>query len=310
MSTNDIAALPQDSVEAKSSYASLSQDYNLSFNSFFEFAENPFSNTPDPNFFYMSRQHREVLLSMIFGVQQRRGFIVVTGEIGAGKTTLCRRFLQQLAPEIKTAVILNPKISSTHLLSSVVRDFGIPDCGKTKRGIYEGLSQFLLDGIQHSQNACLIVDEAQSLNLKVLEEIRLLSNLETSKQKLMQIILIGQPELKEILMRGSLKQIRQRLGVHVHLNGLNLEETVHYIQQRLNCAGGGNCRVSFNLDVVHAVHKMSQGIPRLINTICDRVLIAAYARQTYEITLEVAQSAFEELVFICGLDGTQTFKGA
>ncbi len=273
--------------------------YASHFNSFFGLKENPFGNTPDPGLFYMSRNHREALMSLYFGVEQRRGFIVVTGEIGAGKTTLCRHFLHNISREIKTAVILNPKISTTHLLSSVVQDFGIPNQGKTRRGIYEGLSRFLVEGIQKNQNACIIIDEAQCLPVRVLEEIRLLSNLETSKQKLIQIILVGQPELRDLLARPQLMQLRQRIGVYVHLDGLNPDESREYIRYRLHQASAREPRIFFDAEVLRQIHALTRGIPRLINAVCDRILMSAFARQTSEVTMDVAGSAFEELAFIC-----------
>jgi len=296
---NSLADLPQKTPGSQTLWGAEAEDFTLLFHEFFGFRENPFSNTPDPGFFYMSRNHKEALLSMLFGVKQRRGFIVVTGEIGAGKTTLVRHFLQQLPQDLKTAVILNPKISTTHLLSSVARDFGIPNPGKTRRSIYEGLSKFLLQGMQHDQNACLIIDESQCLNVKVLEEIRLLSNLETAKQKLIQIVLVGQPEMREVLMQPSLTQLRQRIGVYVHLNGLSRDDTSAYIEHRLQQVGDGTVKILFESSVIRKIHEISRGIPRLINALCDRILMSAFAQQTYAIHDSVAATAFEELAFIC-----------
>lgn len=291
--------IPQQESSLDSLAGFQSDIFQQSFNSFFGFSENPFSNTPDPSFFFMSRFHQEALLSMNFGVYQRRGFIVVTGEVGAGKTTLCRRFLAQLSPEIKTAVILNSRVSGTHLLSSVIQDFGISSKWKGKRGLYESLAAFLLEGIQQHQNACLIIDEAQCLNLKVLEEIRLLSNLETSKQKLIQIVLLGQPEFREILKRPSLRQLRQRVGVSIHLKGLDLVEARDYIFHRLGHVSCGPCQIAFDAEVLERIHQMTRGIPRLINTACDRILMSAYTKQTKEINMEVAREAFDEVSFMC-----------
>ena len=280
-------------------HGSETENFLLLFNAFFGFSEQPFNNTPDPHFFFTSRRHCEALLSISFGVKQRRGFIVVTGEVGSGKTTLCRQFLHQLSPEIKTAVILNPKISGTHLLGSVIHDFGIECRGRTKRDYFEALNKFLIDGLGHEQNACLIIDEAQGLNVRLLEEIRLLSNLETSKQKLLQIVLLGQPELRDLLKKTSLRQLRQRIGVYAHLQGLDLEETQSYIHHRLTQAGSSPEQIWFAPQVVAKIHEVTRGIPRLVNTVCDRVLMAAYSQQTKEITSDVATCAFEELAFIC-----------
>ena len=275
------------------------EEYSILFNSFFGFREFPFNNTPDPNFFFRSRQHEEALMSMIFGIEQRRGFIVVTGEIGAGKTTLCRHFLNQLSPSVRTAVILNPNLSGSHLLASIVKDFGITAAGDSKKNYFDALNDFLIHGLENNQNTCVIIDEAQCLNPKVLEEVRLLTNLETTKQKLLQVVLTGQPELKDVLLKPALKQLRQRVGVSVHLKGLEAQETGDYIQSRLHYVQEGEQGLMFHEDVVVKIHELSRGIPRLVNAICDRILMAAFARQTKEVTMEVAQSAFDEMAFVC-----------
>lgn len=280
-----------------------SVNYLQLFNDFFGFKEHPFTNTPDPDFFYMSHQHHEALMSMMFGVQQRRGFIVVTGEVGSGKTTLCRKFLRQINPEIKTAVILNPKVSGLHLLTSIIHDFGIPFQGKSKKDIFEALNKFLLDGMPKNQNACLIIDEAQCLSPKVIEEIRLLSNLETSKRKLLQIVLMGQPELRDVLKKPNLRQLRQRIGVYVHLKGFDLFQTGEYIRHRLGLANQGSATLEFDSELVSHIYKCSGGSPRLVNTICDRILMAAFIRKVRnKIDMAVAQEAFDEINFICGLN--------
>jgi len=275
------------------------EEYTDQFNAFFGFREMPFNNTPNPNLFYMSENHREALTSMLFGVKQRRGFIVVTGEIGAGKTTLCRRFLGNLSSEIKTAVILNPNLSGTHLLASIVQDFDIPCRGKSKKDYFDALNHFLLEGLEQGQNAVLIIDEAQRLSAKVLEEVRLLSNLETSKQKLLQIVLMGQPELKDILLRPDLTQLRQRVGVLYHLKGLSLSGTRSYIEHRLECVREGVHPVVFDNFVIGKIHLATRGIPRLINALSDRILMSAYAQHTRLITWEVSQAAFEEMDLVC-----------
>lgn len=274
-------------------------NYAQHFNDFFGFRENPFNNTPDPNFFYESKNHQEVLTSLTFGVLERKGFVVVTGEIGAGKTTLCRQFLRQLPPEVKTAVILNPTLSSTHLLASVVQDFGIECRGRTKKHYFDALNLFLLEGLEKKQNACLIIDEVQCLKPKALEEIRLLSNLETHNQKLLQIILIGQPELRQILSAPGLTQLRQRINVFCHLKGLDLEETRSYINHRLGYAQEKGRRVHFQEEVIEKIYLMSRGIPRLINALADKILMSAYLHHTHNITLEAARDGFEEMNFIC-----------
>jgi general secretion pathway protein A len=276
------------------------QDYSLLFNGFFGFRESPFNNTPDPHFFFMSSQHREILTNMIFGIVERRGFVAVTGEIGAGKTTICRQLLHQLPRETKTAVILNPNLSGLHLLATIVRDFGIECKGRTKKHYFDALNAFLLNGLEKNQNACLIVDEAQCLTTRVLDEIRLLSNLETSQRKLLQIVLMGQPELREILERPALTQLRQRIGVFCHLKALGRNETREYIEHRLARAQEGTGEIVIDQTVINRVYEATRGVPRLVNSLCDRILMSAFAHQTKAVTWEVAQSAFEETAFVCG----------
>jgi general secretion pathway protein A len=275
------------------------EDYSLLFNGFFGFRESPFNNTPDPHFFFMSQKHREILMNMVFGIEQRRGFIAVTGEIGAGKTTLCRQLMLQLPRETKTAVILNPNLSGTHLLATILRDFGVECKGRTKKHYFDALNEFLLSGLERHQNACIIIDESQCLSTKVLDEIRMLSNLETSQRKLLQIVLMGQPELRGILERPQLTQLRQRVSVFCHLKALDRNETRDYIEHRLQCAQEGSCEIVFDQFVINKIYETTRGIPRLINSLCDRILMAAFAGQTKGITWEVARTAFEETAFIC-----------
>lgn len=266
--------------------------------SFFGFKEDPFNNTPDPDFFYMSDGHREALLNMLFGVYQRKGFIVVSGEIGAGKTTLCRHLLRQLPASCKTAVVFNPEVSTTCLLASIVKDFGIKCSRRTKGDYFQALDRFLIEGLPAKQNACIIIDEAQWLNPRALEQLRLLTNLETTKQKLLQIILIGQPELKDLLKHKDLVQVRQRIGVYSHLNGLTFEETKSYIRHRLEKASVQEPSVSFDDEIIAHIHGLSRGIPRLINILCDRAILAGFTKETRQITIEL-KDAVDEMAFVC-----------
>jgi len=286
------------SVETSGAFEAIS-DYTLLFNSFFNFSENPFNNTPDPHFYYQSEQHREILANLIFGIENRRGFLVVTGEIGGGKTTTCRQLLAHLPEATRTAVILNPNISATHLMAKIIDEFDIEAKGKTKRHYYEALNQFLLEGLENNRNACLIIDEAQCLSPKVLDEIRLLSNLETSQKKLLQIVLMGQPELKDLLNKPSLTQLRQRIGVYCHLKALSPSETENYIQHRLTQANHGASELTFDSDVLQKIYEITRGVPRLINALCDRILMSAYAGQTKVVTEDIADSAFEETAYVC-----------
>ncbi len=277
------------------------REYAERRNAFFGFREEPFRNTPDPDFFFMSAGHREALYSLLFGIQERHGFLVIAGEIGAGKTTLSRLLLRHLPPEIKTAFVLNPKMPPSALLSGIVRDFGIQEKGRSKTACFAALERFLVEGAGTKQNAVLVIDEAQGLDLRLLEELRMLSNLETVKQKLLQIVLIGQPELKEKLSRPSLEQLRQRVGLFLQLRAMELGETRDYIFHRLRCASGGQLGLSLDDDLLKNIHGLSRGIPRLINSLCDRILMAAYFAGTPHLSVDVAGQALEEMDFVCGV---------
>ncbi len=274
------------------------KDYAAHRNTFLGFREEPFSNTPDPDFFFMSRAHREALVSLLFGIQERRGFCAVAGEIGSGKTTLVRQLLRLLPPAVKTAVILNPKVSASSLLAEIARDFGIQGRMHTKAECFDRLNRFLLDGLATGQNAVILIDEAQWLTARVLDELRMLSNLETVKQKLLQIVLIGQPELKGILKRSALLQLRQRLSVFLELQGLGAEEMRAYVRHRLERASLAECKVTFDEDVLAEVYTASRGIPRLINSLCDRLLMAAFFSGETRIHAGLAGRALEEMRFI------------
>ena len=237
-------------------------------------------------------------MNLLFGMEQSKGFMVVTGEIGAGKTTLCRQFLREVSGRVKTAVLLNPNLSRTHLLASIISDFGLKDTARSRRDQFEVLNRFLIELAEQNGKACLVIDEAQCLNPLVLEEIRLLSNLETSKQKLLQIILVGQPELQKLLKRHSLLQLRQRIGIVCHLKGMAFEETGAYIRHRLVHGSDGTPQAVFEEAVVTKIHEISRGIPRLINLLCDRALIAAFARQTHKIVWDEVVAGIEELSLV------------
>ncbi|OGW72666.1 MAG: hypothetical protein A2Y02_02970 [Omnitrophica bacterium GWA2_52_12] len=272
-------------------------------NAFFGFREEPFSNTPDPDFFFMSAGHREALYSLLFGIQERRGFLVIAGEIGAGKTTLSRLLLRHLPADVKTAFVLNPKMPAAAMLAGIVRDFGIQEKMRTKSACFSALQKFLMEGAERSKNAVLVIDEAQWLDPRVLEELRMLSNLETVKQKLLQIVLIGQPELKEKLSQPALLQMRQRIGLFLHLRAMSAAETREYIFHRLSCASGGQVKISLDDELLQNIHRMSRGIPRLINSLCDRVLMAAYFSGTAQLTAAIAAKALEEMSFVCSQFG-------
>ncbi len=263
------------------------------YESFFGLKESPFNVTPDPRFVYFSKHHQEALSAMKYGVEYRRGFIQVTGEIGAGKTTLSRALLSQLGDDVHSALVLNPKLSDLELLQTIVEDFGLKPASKKRKAYFDALNKFLLEETQKGKNAVLIIDEAQLLTPRALEGIRLLSNLETPRQKLLQIILIGQPELKDLIARPDLTQLRQRITVRFHLPALSLEEVGHYLEQRLRVAGLTE-RI-FQEDAVKMISSFSGGIPRVINVLADRALLGAYARGVKEIDAGMVEYALADL---------------
>ncbi|MBI5287179.1 MAG: AAA family ATPase, partial [Deltaproteobacteria bacterium] len=242
---------------------------------FFFLKEHPFHITPDPKFLYLSEKHQEALNLFYFGILEKKGFILLTGEVGTGKTTLCRAILDRLDKKVETALILNPLLSDFDLLWAINEDFGIRVNGTSMKEHLDALNLFLLKKAEEKGNAVVIIDEAQNLNPKTLEMIRLLSNLETEKTKLLQIALVGQPELRDKLKLPELRQLNQRVIVRYHLKPLNLEETKFYIFNRLAVAGGrGNVR--FTIPALQRIYGASYGIPRLINVICDRTLMVAF----------------------------------
>src|SRR3989338_1610934 len=257
--------------------------------------EKPFSITADPSFLYLSRKHREALSHMVYGIRERKGFVEITGEIGTGKTTLCKALLRQLDPSTRTALILQPQLSELQLLQSIVQDFGLnPMRGNNRLGLFTQLNQFLLEEAQLGRNIVLVIDEAQNLSLRLLEQIRMLSNLETDKQKLIQIILVGQPQLREKLALPALEQLRQRIGVRYHMMPLDIDEGRTYIQHRLRVAGsdGG---LEWTPEGLDEVYPLSRGIPRLINLICDRSLLACYVFRVKRVDADIVRHSYEEL---------------
>lgn len=262
--------------------------------SFYGLKERPFNVTSDPSFFFLSQKHQEALSHLYYGVTQRKGIIVVTGEIGTGKTTLCRFFLNQLGKNVKTAFILNPHFSDIQLLEAIVKDFGISAKEKNRLSFVSELNRFLLTEADCGNNVVLIIDEAQNLKLTQLEQIRLLSNLETEKDKLIQIILVGQPELNRRLNLYDLRQLQQRIMVRYHITPLNKNEIKDYISHRLNIAGASN-RICFTEETIEAIADFSAGIPRLINIVCDRALLAGFVIETNLIDLDIIKKCIEEL---------------
>ena len=264
------------------------------YETFFFLKEKPFHITPDPRFLYLGRKHGEAIELLSYGIRERKGFILLTGEVGTGKTTLCRALLDKLPQGTESALILNPMLSDIELLSTIVHDFGLKPSGATPRAHIDCLNSFLLERYASGGNAVVIIDEAQHLNQAALEMVRLLSNLETERETLLQIVLVGQPELREKLKKNQLRQLNQRIIIRYHLEALDLGETAAYIGNRLMVAGSTGS-IEFTPDALHAIHKGSGGIPRMINIVCDRALTAAYISSKRLVDKKVTNIAIYEL---------------
>ena len=262
---------------------------------FFSFAEKPFDITPATRFFYLSPQHEEIIDTLYYGIHERRGFLLLTGEVGTGKTSSLRVLLNRLDATTETSLVINPLLSTLDLLKAITRDFGIDGFqGDSLQDHISGLNSFLLGRAREKKNAVVIIDEAQDLSPESLEMIRLLSNLETETHKLMQLILIGQPELMAKLNAHSLRQLRQRIQIECHLKPMNLEDTKAYVLHRLRTAAPKCCLV-FEPAALKRIHEFSGGIPRLINTLGELSLMAAFVEETHIITKKIVDMAFREM---------------
>src|SRR5436305_2668452 len=264
------------------------------YNQFYGFGEAPFNITPDPRFLFMSDRHREAFNHVLFGIRERKGFIQLTGEVGAGKTTVCRAILEELGPAVKTALILNPVLTSSQLLKTILHELGLPAPRADRVTYLATLNRFLLDQLAAGNDVVLLIDEAQDLELELLEQIRLLSNLETDQRKLLQIVLVGQPELRDKLNDRSLRQLRQRITVRYHLTPLSRPEVEHYIHHRLQVVGA-NGRPAFTPWAVRSVFRYSGGIPRLVNAVCDKALLAGFVEGKDLLTWRQVRRAIREL---------------
>ena len=246
------------------------------YESFYGLKENPFNVTPNPDYIYLGENHREALAQLFYGVRERKGFIVITGEVGTGKTTLIHYLLDKMnGNHTKTAFLFNPKLTVDDFIQYILKDLGVRVQGKTKGEYLHNLHRYLLNAYQKDERVILIVDEAQGLRPELLEEIRLLSNLETSKSKLLQIVLLGQPELDKTLSQPEFRQLRQRINLRYHLPPLSEKETKEYIGKRLRIAGAREA--IFTEKAIKEIHLKSGGIPRLINILCDNALLNGYA---------------------------------
>ncbi|MCH7959418.1 MAG: AAA family ATPase [Candidatus Hydrogenedentes bacterium] len=264
------------------------------YEAFYGLNEKPFNLTPDPSFLFLSEKHKEAFAHLLYGVRNRNGFVMVSGEIGTGKTTICRSLLSRLDPESEVAFIFNPRLSPQELLKTINEEFGIASSARSMKDLIDELNAHLLARTAEGKNCILVIDEAQSLTPSVLEQIRLLSNLETERQKLLQIILVGQPELAEMLELPELRQLNQRITARYHLRELNFDETLHYIAYRLRIAGGRR-KVRFTRSAVRTVYASSSGTPRLINAICDRALLIGYTLEKHQITRGIIKKAVKEI---------------
>ena len=264
------------------------------YNDFYGFRQAPFNITPDPHFLFFSDRHLEAFNHMLFGIEQRKGFIQITGEVGAGKTTLCRALLERLGPQYKTALILNPVMTGEQLLWLLLAELGVEPHADDRMTNLQRLNQYLLDQLHQGNDVVLLIDESQNLSMELLEEVRLLSNLETDQRKLLQIVLMGQPELRDLLDQPNLRQLRQRITVRYHLKPLTLEETDHYIQHRMHVAGA-NSRPVFDRSAVRRVFRYSKGIPRLVNAVCDKTLLCGYVTSADKLTRRHVRRAIHEL---------------
>ena len=265
------------------------------YEAFYGFREAPFSLTPDPKFLFMTPDQREALAYLTYGIQERKGFLVLTGEVGVGKTLIIRTLLNQLDESVETAIVMNAMLTFKQLLGMALMDFGLPVHGYGKVEMLMTFQQFLLRLRDAGRNAVLVIDEAQNLSPTSLEEFRLLSNLETSSHKLIQIVLVGQPELKTHLNSHRLRQLRQRIPGVWELKPLSPRSVGEYLEHRTRIASGGRHGAIFGADAVSEIARYSSGIPRLINVVSDRALLIGYVHDRKKIGADIVKSAIEEL---------------
>jgi general secretion pathway protein A len=265
------------------------------YEEFYGLTEPPFSLTPDPKFFYRSDAHNRAFELLQYGIQRREGFMILYGDIGTGKTMLCRTVLDTMDSNVYAALLLNPFLSETDLLRAILKDFGVRSSSKDKQLLINELNEFLLCNVEKGARAVVLIDEAQSIPLPTLEQIRILSNLETNKEKLLQIVLVGQLNLVDVLAKPELRQLSQRISIKCQLSPLSKDEAADYVRHRLAVAGATIPRISFSPDGLKAVYEYSGGIPRLINLIADRSLLAGMALNSRTIDKTAVQEAVNTL---------------
>jgi general secretion pathway protein A len=264
------------------------------YKEFFGLRANPFNVNPDPRYLYLTRHTEEALACLTYGIQSRKGFVLLTGEVGTGKTTLINKLLEWLRlQQVATAFIFNSRLDVPQFLDFMMADFAIPCDSKSKSQVLQRLYNWLLDRYRAGETAVLIVDEAQNLSDEVLEEIRMLTNLETFTEKLLQIVLVGQPELEQRLKQPQLRQLRQRLTLRAKTHPFNLEETKSYITQRLRIAGSNGDSV-FEPEAVAALYKYSIGVPRVINLLCEHCLVSSFVDQKKTVSAEIVDAVAKD----------------
>lgn len=278
------------------------------YESFFNLTQKPFDLLPDPDFLFMSSSHKKVLSYLDYGIRERVGFILLTGEVGSGKTTIIRNLIKKNLTDVVLSKVFNTRVDSEQLIAMINDDFGLPVINKDKITLLRDLNTFLIDQFVKGSKPVLIIDEAQNLNHDLLEEIRMLSNLETDNAKLLQIILVGQPELRKTLASASLVQLRQRISINCHIQPLSRFEIELYILHRLEKAGDRKA-VSFSNDTIDMIFTYSRGIPRLINILCDFIMLAAFAEETRTIDAALVQDIIGDLDFECHYWGSESSDG-
>ena len=264
------------------------------YNKFFGFKEKPFKLVPNPAYFYLSKSHEEAMAHLNYAISQGDGFVEITGEVGTGKTTLCRTFLESLNGSVEAAYIFNPKMGPRQLLKTIIEEFGLQVRSDNTKDLIDLLNAFLIKKKASGKKVILLIDEAQNLNRNVLEQLRLLSNLETNRDKLLQIILVGQPELSEMLNSHALRQVGQRITLSYRLSPLTFNECKEYIQYRINIAAQKSA-IKFDRSAYRQIFKYSKGIPRLINIVCDRSLLTAFVLNQFKISASIAKASVKEL---------------
>jgi general secretion pathway protein A len=277
---------------------------HLLYQTHFSLCQAPFNITPDPSFLYLSASHREGLAQLSYGIRARKGFVVLTGEVGTGKTTLIHALLNDLNGSAQTALIFSTIVSPADLLRSVCEEFGLVEPKRPLGEIHDylvSLNEFLLESYRKGENCALIIDESQNLSAEVLESIRLLSNFETSKDKLLQILLVGQPELAVRLNSPELRQLKQRVMLRHHLRALSLQECCEYVSNRLKVAGGGD-RTIFTPNALESIHSYSGGIPRIVNVLCDNALLTGYALGRKDVDTGIIREVAEDLSITTSLE--------